>query len=118
MENRMLRLRPLLQATWLVCSLAATPGSAQSVGQDQGGPPPAVATQPHADRFIARFQAANTTGNGRLTLAQAQAGNLPAIVRHFDTIDTQHKGYVTLQDIRAYRQQMRAARQGGGGTDN
>ena len=47
-------------------------------------------------------------------LAQAQAGHMPMLERRFNQIDVQHKGYITLQDIRAYRQQMRAARAGGG----
>jgi hypothetical protein len=127
----------LVRAGLLVCSLATSPALAQVAGEDLAGPPQAAAqpgpvTQPRlfsqspapgaqhaqAQRFIERFQAANTTGDGRLTLAQAQAGHLPMIVRNFDAIDVQHKGYVTLEDIRAYRQQMRAMREGGDRTSN
>lgn len=100
----------------LVCSVATSPALAQVAGEAPNGPPAATAAP--AQRFIERFQAANTTGDGHLTLAQAQAGNLPMIVRNFDAIDAQHKGYVTLQDIRAYRQQMRAMRGNGDGTTN
>lgn len=116
----MSRMQSFVRAGLLVCSLAATPAAAQVAGQDQGAPPPATAAQPNAraQRFIERFQAANTTGDGRLTLAQAQAANLQMIVRNFDAIDAQHKGYVTLQDIQAYRQQMRAMRGNRGGTTN
>jgi hypothetical protein len=127
----------LVRAGLLVCSLATSPALAQVAGEDLEGPPPRAAqpgpvTQPRlfsqspapgaqhaqAQRFIERFQAANTSGDGRLTLAQAQAGHLPMIVRNFDAIDVQHKGYVTLEDIRAYRQQMRAMREGGDRTSN
>lgn len=132
----------LLQAGLLLCNLATSPALAQVAGEDLDGPPPAAAaqtpptaTQPQVpqpgaqaqpgaqpraqvQRFIDRFHAANTTGDGRLTLAQAQAGHMPMIVRNFDTIDTQHRGYVTLQDIRAYRQHMRAMREGGDTTSN
>ncbi len=66
-----------------------------------------------AQRFIARFNAANTTHDGRLTQAQAQAGHMPWIAKHFAAIDAEHKGYVTLADLQAYRQQQRAGRQGG-----
>jgi hypothetical protein len=124
----MSRMQSLMRAGLLAGSVATTPAAAQVAGQDQGGSPPATVTQPPASaqapapergqRMIERFQAANTTGDGRLTLAQAQAGNLPMIVRHFDAIDAQHKGYVTLDDIRAYQQQMRATRAGGDGTSN
>jgi hypothetical protein len=115
-------MQSLVRAGLLACSLATTPAAAQVAGEDQGGPPPAAATQPQpraqGQRFSERFQAANTTGDGRLTLAQAQAGNLPMIARNFDAIDVQHKGYVTLEDIQAYRRQMRAVRGGGDGTAN
>ncbi len=122
----------LVQAGLMVCSLAMSPAAAQVAGENPDGPPPAAAAQPqppgqpqppsqarqHAQvhRFIERFQVANTTGDGRLTLAQAQAGGMPMVVRRFDAIDVQHKGYVTLQDIWAYRQQMRAMRDRGDGT--
>jgi hypothetical protein len=133
----MQRVLTLVQAGLLVCNAASSPALAQVAGEDLEGPPPAVAqprpaTPPQlfsqsptpgqhhaqAQHLIERFQAANTTGDGRLTLAQAQAGHLPMIVRNFDAIDAQHKGYVTLEDIRAYRQQMRGMREGGDGTSN
>jgi len=129
------RMLIMTRAGLLVCSLATTPALAQVAGEDLQGPPPAAAAQPgqeqpgqeqpgqeqpgqaqphaQAHRFIERFQSANTTGDGHLTLAQAQAGHMPMIVRNFDAIDVQHKGYVTLQDIRAYRQQIRAMREDG-----
>jgi hypothetical protein len=111
---QMTGIQSFVRAGLLACSLAATPAAAQTAGPDQGGPPPAATAQrqPNAGaaRFVERFQAANTTSDGRLTLAQAQAANMRMIVRNFDTIDAQHKGYVTLQDIQAYRQQMRATR--------
>ncbi len=66
------------------------------------GQPPAA--QAARQRFADRFAAANVTGDGRLTLAQARAGHMPAIARHFTEIDTAGRGYVTLADIRAYRQ--------------
>lgn len=76
-----------------------------AMAQTPSGPPPA----PRQHAFIDRFNAANTTHDGHLTLAQAEAGNLPMVAQHFAAIDTQHKGYVTLDDLRAYRQQQRAA---------
>ena len=66
-------------------------------------PAPGGAGQSRAQAFIARFEAANTTHDGRLTLAQAQAGHLPMIARNFSAIDKDSKGYVTLSDIQAWR---------------
>jgi hypothetical protein len=99
--------RTILRAGMLACGLAAIPAAAQSLVS----PPQPAQTIP-AQRFLDRFNAANTTHDGRLTLEQAQAAQMPRLVRHFDEIDAQHKGYVTLQDIRAWRHQVRASRSG------
>jgi hypothetical protein len=76
--------------------------------------PPAAKPHDHKTRLEQRFAAANTTHDGRLTREQAAAG-MPKIAKHFDAIDTAHKGYVTLDEIRAYRRAMRKqhAMQGG-----
>jgi len=115
----MSRISLLMQAGLVICVVAAVPVLAQGIAQDQTAPPAGFSGQPRggAHKFIERFQAANTTGDGHLTLAQARAAQLPMVVRNFDAIDAQHKGYVTLQDIRAWRQQMRAERQSGNRTN-
>ncbi len=46
-----------------------------------------------------RFKAANTSADGKLTLEQAKAG-MPRVAKNFDKIDTDHKGYITLQQIK------------------
>lgn len=86
------------------------PGGPQEV---QPAPPPMPAPRHpgrarQGGRFAQRFAAANVTHDGRLTRDQAQA--LPQVARHFDAIDTAHKGYVTRADIRAWRVARRAAR--------
>lgn len=58
-----------------------------------------------------RFEAANVTHDGYLTREQAAAANWPYLANHFDAIDTEHKGRVTLAEIRAYARAMRAQRQ-------
>lgn len=73
--------------------------------------PPAVAAPGHHERMIERFRRANVTNDGKLTREQASAGGLRVVASHFDAIDTAHKGYVTLDDLRAaraVRQQMKA----------
>ena len=62
--------------------------------------------------FRARFEEANITHDGRLTLDQAQAARMGPLVRHFGEIDAGNKGYITMQDVRAWRQARRQA-QGG-----
>ncbi len=57
-----------------------------------------------------RFEAANTTKDGKLTLDQAKAAKMTYVARHFDAIDTAHKGYVTMDDIRTHNRAQRAAR--------
>jgi hypothetical protein len=61
-------------------------------------------------RFQKKFDAANTTHDGHLTLAQAQTAGMKMIVANFSAIDTQHRGYVTFNDIVAWRLDTMAAR--------
>jgi len=56
-----------------------------------------------AGGFKAKFEAANTTNDGKLTKDQAQAGHMGMVVKNFDAIDADHKGYVTLEDVKAFR---------------
>jgi hypothetical protein len=57
-----------------------------------------------------RFDLANTTRDGRLTLAQAKI-SYKTVARNFELIDTSGKGFVTLEDIRAWRKAARLMRQ-------
>jgi hypothetical protein len=60
-------------------------------------------------RFHKKFDAANTTHDGHLTLAQAQKAGMKPIVKNFAAIDTQHRGYVTFNDVVAWRLDTMAA---------
>jgi hypothetical protein len=64
----------------------------------------------HAKRmtFQQRFNQANTSHDGHLTLDQAKAG-LPSVAKHFGAIDKDKKGYITVDEIHAYNTQHRAA---------
>jgi hypothetical protein len=53
-----------------------------------------------------RYSQANDTHDGHLTEDQAKAG-YRSIVRHFAAIDKDKKGYITLDDIRAYNKLRR-----------
>ncbi len=83
---------------------------ARTDAQAPGAPAPAP-IRPRAHRTMAqRFDAANTTHDGRLTLAQARAGHINAVARDFSAIDRDRKGYVTMDDIREHAKARRAAR--------
>jgi Ca2+-binding EF-hand superfamily protein len=48
-----------------------------------------------------RFKAADKDGDGKLTLAEAKAG-MPKVAKGFDKIDKEKKGYVTVEQIKAF----------------
>jgi hypothetical protein len=56
-----------------------------------------------------RFNAANTTHDGHLTLDQAKTG-YKSVARSFNQIDGDHHGYVTMDDIAAWKAAKRAAK--------
>ncbi len=98
-------------------AVAQTPTLPQS-GTSQPGvseAPPTGGSQPaRAGRgrhtMQERFDSANTTHDGHLTLEQARAGHMVAVARDFAAIDTAHKGYVTVDDIKAHRHAVRMAK--------
>lgn len=57
-----------------------------------------------------RFEAANTTHDGHLTKEQATAAHMKGVVKHFDEIDADKKGYVTEEEIKSFHKASRAAR--------
>ena len=87
-------------------------GSYQSQPLAPPQPQPGASAYPQAGGggLVQRFANANVTHDGRLTRGQAEAG-MPMVARNFDTIDIEHKGYVTLPEIRAFAAERRAAGQ-------
>lgn len=73
---------------------------------------PAVAADPpdHKERITwqEHFARANLAHDGHLTLAEAKGGYV-TIARHFDEIDSSHKGYITEDDVKTWRAARRAA---------
>jgi Ca2+-binding EF-hand superfamily protein len=57
-------------------------------------------------KFEARFQAAEASGQGGLTKAEA-AATFPRLARHFDRLDTDKDGILTLQEVEAGWQRHR-----------
>jgi Ca2+-binding EF-hand superfamily protein len=50
------------------------------------------------EEITEKFKAADINHDGKLTLAEAKNG-MPRIASHFSDIDTQNRGYVTLDQI-------------------
>jgi hypothetical protein len=69
--------------------------------------PPQTQMPGHHMTLKQRFEAANTTHDGKLTKAQAEAG-MPMVARHFAAIDVDHDNTVTLPEIRKYMRAHRA----------
>lgn len=86
----------------LLLPLLGAPAFAQSAAT--------APTEHHGRRTAAQhFADANTTHDGHLTREQAQVG-YKTIAKSFDQIDVEHHGYVTVDDIKAWRAAKRAAR--------
>jgi len=88
-----------------VLSIAASFASAGVMAQTA---PQATVSPQRMERAMqqlqARFAAANTTHDGKLTQAQAAQG-MPLVAQNFDQIDTQKAGYITLPQIEQFMQQ-------------
>jgi hypothetical protein len=89
-----------------LASAQSAPPAAPATAPDSTAPAPAPSTR--QQQFVQRFEAANTTHDGRLTLAQAQAAGMRGIVKHFQEIDTSNAGYVTLPEIKSWYQARHA----------
>jgi hypothetical protein len=92
-----------LGALALALAALAAAATAQDAGAGGG----------HAGRRAAemqqRFAAADTNQDGRLTREEAQAG-MPFVFQHFDEIDKQKAGSITMADIAAYARERHAAK--------
>jgi hypothetical protein len=87
------------------------PGAMAPEGPGPGGPPAPPPPQGRAHMSGRdRFAAANVTHDGRLTVEQAQQAGWNAVVHHFQEIDRDHKGYVTMQDIHEWHAARKAAK--------
>ena len=93
--------------------LTAAPPSASAtpIGRGTEQVAPASASRPRrAHRTLQeRFDEANVTHDGHLTLEQARS-KMPAVARDFAAIDGDNKGYVTVDQIKEHARAARAAR--------
>ena len=91
----------------------STSGAGASGTTSAGAPTagtPSAATSRRRRTLQERFDDANTTHDGKLTVEQARAGHMFAVVRDFAQIDPTNRGYVTLDEIKAQRRAARQAR--------
>ncbi|MBW9102558.1 hypothetical protein [Paraburkholderia phenoliruptrix] len=96
-------MKKLLAAILLCCATTVTFAQAAP----QGANPQRV--QRMVAQLQSRFANANTTHDGKLTKEQAAAG-MPMVASHFDEIDTQKAGYVTLPQIEEFMRERAATR--------
>ena len=59
--------------------------------------------QMQAQRFMEHFKKIDTDGDGRISLAEAQA-NAPRLAEHFSQIDANGDGFITPEEMKAARQ--------------
>jgi hypothetical protein len=87
--------------------------SALSLPALAAGSPKAKAPHQHHARMTwgAHFAQANRAHDGHLTLAEAKGGDT-MVAKHFDEIDVTHRGYVTEDDIRIWREKHKVTRGG------
>ena len=92
----------------LVLCIASTAALAQSApAQNAPAPMAGGARMERAmEQLQSRFSTANTTHDGKLTKDQAATG-MPRVAQHFDEIDTQKLGYVTLAQIEQFMMSQR-----------
>jgi Ca2+-binding EF-hand superfamily protein len=63
---------------------------------------------PQDDGPMGRLKRADTNGDGMISREEASA--LPMISKHFDEIDTNHDGQLTIEELRAFHAKQRASR--------
>jgi hypothetical protein len=89
-------------ATLVLC-IASTAALAQSAPAPAAG---GARMERAMEQLQSRFSTANTTHDGKLTKDQAAIG-MPRVAQHFDEIDTQKLGYVTLPQIEQFMMSQR-----------
>ena len=86
-------------ATTGACAQSAYPPPGNLSPQSQGN----TSVSPRGGNLADRFAAANVSHDGRLTIDQAQAAGWRRVARYFAEMDTGHKGYLTIGDIRTWK---------------
>ena len=85
-----------LNSSILIGALALSVGVAVSAQT-----PPEQPKGDRAHKMHERMKAADKDGDGKISRAEAAA--LPRIAKHFDEIDTNKDGFLTKEELQAYR---------------
>jgi hypothetical protein len=105
-ESLRMKSPTILCVPMLVLSLSAiAQGAPQSTAQGASDSASQTSTPQHGDARQ-RLKAADSNGDRKLSRDEAQA--LPRLARHFDAIDSNHDGYITRREMRAWREQHEA----------
>ena len=83
-------------------SRAASVSGSTSVARLLAADPSRIEAGHASGSVEAHFAAANTTHDGHLTRQQAELADWPRVARHFDEIDTEHRGWITAAEIHAF----------------
>ncbi len=67
-----------------------------------------VIAAPEVHGPMGRLKQADTNGDGMISREEAAAA-LPMISKHFDEIDANHDGQITMEELRAFHMKRRAA---------
>lgn len=97
--------RPMLLLVALLAAACAAPAFAQN---DANGP---ARRQQAAAQLEQRFKDADANADGLLSKEEAKA-KMPRVYAHFDMIDTEHTGSVSLEQLRSFSAQMLKQRRG------
>jgi hypothetical protein len=92
----------------LALTLPAYAISGSAAHAAEPGAPDATPAHHARQTWEQHFAVANATHDGHLTPAEAKDG-FPLVAKHFEDIDADHKGYVTQNDMRAWRIMKKAA---------
>ena len=88
---------PAMAQTASAAPTTATPITAAPATAPK--PAPKLVRPPFTDRF----DTANASHDGKLTLDQAKKGKMRGVVKYYGAIDADKKGYITKADVDSFR---------------
>jgi Ca2+-binding EF-hand superfamily protein len=91
-----------MQSTFLLMVAACTLGSGLAIAQSalERAPDNRSKAPRHAVKLVDQFKSADKDNDGALTRAEAEGAGLHRIVDHFDRLDANKDGKVTIDEIR------------------